>query len=1171
MKWKILIGLIIGLILVGGLYFIFGNKFKNSQNQRSAQAEPIKVAEINLDNFTDGSKTLSKIVDSTKEPEKETIYTSPEIKTDFSFNAIGTHFLGEKPRDSAIDLAMRIYTDQSWTDWISIDFEDMEAKQTKSDETFGSIILTKNARAFQYQVKLKNNQIGESPQIEQIKFTYFDSISKKIKLSFNIPKAQAQEVAAGPSIYSREQWGADPNLMTWSPEYATVNKFIIHHTVTANISNPTFEQSAASMRAIYYYDSVTRGWGDIGYNYLIDQAGRIFEGRYGGNAVVGAHALGYNYGSVGISILGDYTKTDLSVNSSANLEKMIAWKSFENNIYPSKVYGHRDVNATACPGDGIYKYLGDIANNARNQVWNYYKLGQVSGDPKVYFLDKIHSTRIWIPSSASFSSLGFSFDMVAEITSEELATFTELNLVKGAELAIYRLFENKKYWIVDWSSFQAWGYTLNSVSFVSNLLLNGFPNGGNIGWIVGGTDKIYLIDQGAKHWIINWPTYVNWGFTLANVYWLPDSLIDTAPDGQNLYQLANSGSAVYALDRGYKRRIFDVETFNAWGFSWDQISALSNFILASRPSGPDINCLAADQTPKIYLLEGGYKHWFPNWSLYQDWGLGLSDFGWGPDNLLAAVPEGPQLGRLIKDTADGPVYLLSGGQKHRFPSDEILASWGFTKDQAILAPSIISNRPIGQDVTILPLANGRVYLMEGGYKRHLANMKALLGWNYFGTQIFDVSWGMMTTIPDKDEIYFIASLNDKLYLLDQGKRRWIPDMETAIAWDGSDVLNRVTPVTDDFINQYSTLGDNVTRLVKGNIPPPPRIYLMEGGYKRWITDWNSYLFYELSMGSYSEYSDALLSYIPEGPPISYPYQIIITANGAFNIVEKGVGTVTIVNSGTARATYVSAVSRYAVSVSNGYFGSFLNPIQFVPIDPSIIMEVSSYYDPNYNNTINFNKFRGLIELVYSPISNRVWIVEEVPLEDYLKGIAEEPNNYPAEFLKTMAVAERSYVYYHWSHGGKYPGEPYQIKNSRQGNGNDQVYAGYNFEVQGPNISAAVNLTAGQAVTYGGNPVITPYFSRSDGRTRSAQEVWAANWPWCQSVSDPWWWNGSSWQYGGTRSLLGHGVGLSAQGARGFIENNGWTYSQTLGYYYTGTGLGIVGNPNIRVAIYSVSP
>ena len=77
---------------------------------------------------------------------------------------------------------------------------------------------------------------------------------------------------------------------------------IIHHTDSPNEQDPL-----TAIRAIYYYHAVTQEWGDIGYNFLIDRNGTIYEGRYGGANVVGGHALQYNYGSVGIGLIGDFT------------------------------------------------------------------------------------------------------------------------------------------------------------------------------------------------------------------------------------------------------------------------------------------------------------------------------------------------------------------------------------------------------------------------------------------------------------------------------------------------------------------------------------------------------------------------------------------------------------------------------------------------------------------------------------------------------------------------------------------------------------------------------------------------------------------------------------------------------------------------------------------------
>jgi len=226
-----------------------------------------------------------------------------------------------------------------------------------------------------------------------------------------------------------------------------------------------------------------------------------------------------------------------------------------------------------------------------------------------------------------------------------------------------------------------------------------------------------------------------------------------------------------------------------------------------------------------------------------------------------------------------------------------------------------------------------------------------------------------------------------------------------------------------------------------------------------------------------------------------------------------------------------------------------------------ILRLTSYNDiPSWNPSLNDNLFRGALEVRFSSASNKLWVINELPLEDYLKGIAETSSSAPFEHLKVMTVAARSYAYYHLTHGGKYPGEPFHLKNSRNGNGDDQQYKGYGLEQRFPQLVLAVEATKGEVVTYGGNPVITPYFSRSDGRTRSAAEVWRVNWPWCVSVADP--------DCLGL-SLLGHGVGLSAYGSLARAQR-GESYQRILGYYYQGTGLGKIDNPNIRIAIYSLS-
>ncbi|MPZ14565.1 MAG: N-acetylmuramoyl-L-alanine amidase, partial [Chloroflexi bacterium] len=110
--------------------------------------------------------------------------------------------------------------------------------------------------------------------------------------------------------------------MTYRPEYASVSKFIVHHTVTSDGG----ADPAATIRAIYYYHAVTLGWGDIGYNYLIGHGGNAYEGRAGGPNAIGIHAGRFNRGSDGIALLGTFTEQAPSTPMLGGLASIIGWR-----------------------------------------------------------------------------------------------------------------------------------------------------------------------------------------------------------------------------------------------------------------------------------------------------------------------------------------------------------------------------------------------------------------------------------------------------------------------------------------------------------------------------------------------------------------------------------------------------------------------------------------------------------------------------------------------------------------------------------------------------------------------------------------------------------------------------------------------------------------------------
>jgi len=179
-----------------------------------------------------------------------------------------------------------------------------------------------------------------------------------------------------------------------------------------------------------------------------------------------------------------------------------------------------------------------------------------------------------------------------------------------------------------------------------------------------------------------------------------------------------------------------------------------------------------------------------------------------------------------------------------------------------------------------------------------------------------------------------------------------------------------------------------------------------------------------------------------------------------------------------------------------------------------------------------------MELNYYEPNNNVWLIEELPLEQYLRGLGETSNNSAPEFQKALVVAARNYAYFVHSIGGKYA--LFDVETGAA----DQVYRAYGSETIRPNVVAAVAATAGQMVTYNGDIVVTPYFSRSDGRTRAWGEVWNGSKPWLVSVPAP---------HDVGQTLWGHGVGMSASDALGWA-NDGKTYDWILKYFYTGTVL-----------------
>lgn len=184
-----------------------------------------------------------------------------------------------------------------------------------------------------------------------------------------------------PRIVTRRGWGADEKLRERGFVYTKkVKAAFVHHTASGNKYWCT--QVPSLIRGIYRYHVLSSGWRDIGYNFLVDRCGNIYEGRAGGVAkpVKGAHTLGFNTDSMGIAVLGTFVSSKPSKAAVGAIARLTAWKlglfganpngktylkSGGGNLYPkgknvrlNVISGHRDGFATECPGRLLYGRLG---------------------------------------------------------------------------------------------------------------------------------------------------------------------------------------------------------------------------------------------------------------------------------------------------------------------------------------------------------------------------------------------------------------------------------------------------------------------------------------------------------------------------------------------------------------------------------------------------------------------------------------------------------------------------------------------------------------------------------------------------------------------------------------------------------------------------------------------
>jgi len=294
------------------------------------------------------------------------------FEADYVFFALGASWDGAVGTWPIIEVQLSA-DGATWSETIPLAAQTDDGGQPTRDGRLFTPLAFSDAVSF---VRYRTvDSAGAPGEVAGLRFVYIDPSDgpwdDDISASGELTTASTDPLAP-PEVVTRAEWGANESWRydtfgeIWPPEYQTVTHIIIHHTATAN--RPL--DVAGAIRAIYYYHAVSQGWGDIGYNYLVDHNGRIYQGRFGGQNVIGGHAYQFAIGSSGISTIGNFQNEEITDAAKAGLVAITAFVgraldprgSADLQEAPDLpiIASHRDVNATTCPGDRLWNDLPEL-------------------------------------------------------------------------------------------------------------------------------------------------------------------------------------------------------------------------------------------------------------------------------------------------------------------------------------------------------------------------------------------------------------------------------------------------------------------------------------------------------------------------------------------------------------------------------------------------------------------------------------------------------------------------------------------------------------------------------------------------------------------------------------------------------------------------------------------
>jgi hypothetical protein len=288
------------------------------------------------------------------------------------FEMIGASWVGPGTDQARV----RVRRGATWGGWTPLEADEEDGPDPGSPEAQGGRMVTRPL----WLGSADGYELQAPPDALQVNLVRSGGPQVRLR-----PGARAQ-AAAAPPIADRGAWGARPPR-GGSGVAPSLKMAFVHHTTGPNGYGAG--DVPRMIRAMQAYHMDANGWGDIGYHFLVDRFGRIWEGRAGSRnrPVIGAHTQGFNNGSLGVAVLGTFTRADPSPAALDGVARVVGFRLGNSGVDPGgqttmtsagndryrpgrsvrfpTVAGHRDGKSTACPGQRLYDRLPQIRASAR--------------------------------------------------------------------------------------------------------------------------------------------------------------------------------------------------------------------------------------------------------------------------------------------------------------------------------------------------------------------------------------------------------------------------------------------------------------------------------------------------------------------------------------------------------------------------------------------------------------------------------------------------------------------------------------------------------------------------------------------------------------------------------------------------------------------------------------